>query len=64
MCISEILIDLCAIRQKNKKEKHFSRYCLQCFSSERVLIEHKETCLKMNSKQSIKRSFKIIICAI
>ena len=28
--------------------------CLQCFSSERVLLEHKETCLKINDKQAVK----------
>ena len=33
-------------KTKNKNEKHFSRYCLQCFSCKRVLVEHKETCLK------------------
>ena len=30
------------------------RYCLQFFSSERVLIEHKETCLIINVKQTVK----------
>ena len=56
MSISNIITDLCAIRQKmkkKKKRKHFSRYCLQCFTSERVLIEHKETCLKINGKQNL-----------
>ena len=36
-----------------KNKKHFCKYCLQCFSSERVLVEHKETCLKVNGKQTI-----------
>ena len=27
---------------------------LQCFSSQRVLIEHKEPCFKINGKQSVK----------
>ena len=39
---------------KNKNKKHFCKYCLQCFSGERVLIEHKETCLKINGKQTVK----------
>ena len=26
-----------------KNEKHFCKYCLQYFSSEKVLVEHKET---------------------
>ena len=29
---------------KNKNKKHFFNYCLQCFSSEKVLIEYKERC--------------------
>ena len=37
-------------KKKHKNKKHFCRYCLQCFSSERVLVEHKETCLKINGK--------------
>ena len=39
-------------RYKNKK--HFGRYCLQCFSSRRVLVEQKETRLKINGKQIVK----------
>ena len=39
-------------KTKNKNKKHFSNYCLQCFSREKVLQEHKETCLKINGKQS------------
>ena len=34
--------------------KHFCKYFLQCFSGEKVLIEHKETCLKINDKQTVK----------
>ena len=37
-----------------KNKKHFCRYCLQCFSSEKVLTEHKEVCLKTNCKQTVK----------
>ena len=54
MSISTFLTDLCAIRQKKKNKKHFSRYCLQCFSREKVLQEHRETCLKINGKQCVK----------
>ena len=39
--ILNVLKDLCVIRQKSKTEKHFSKYCLECFSGERVLIEDK-----------------------
>ena len=41
-------------KTKNKNKKHFCKYCLQCFSSGRVLIEHKETCLKINGKETVK----------
>ena len=54
MSISKILTDLCAIREKIKIKKHFCRYCLQYFSSEEVLIDHKKVCLKINGKQSVK----------
>ena len=37
-----------------KNKKHFYKYCLQCFSSERVSIEHQKTCLKINGKQNVK----------
>ena len=54
MCISKILTDLCAIKTKNKNKKYFCKCCLQCFSSEKVLIEHNENCLVINGKQSVK----------
>ena len=41
-------------KTKNKNKKHFCRYCLQCFSSEKALMEHKNICLKINGKQNIK----------
>ena len=41
-------------KTKHKNKKHFRRYCLQCFSSKRVLVEHKETCLKINGQQTVK----------
>ena len=41
-------------KAKNKNKKHFWKLCLQCFSSGRVLIEHKETCLKKHEKQTVK----------
>ena len=37
-------------KTKCRTEKHFCVYCLWCFSSKEILIEHKETCLKINSK--------------
>ena len=40
-------------KNKNKK-KWFCKSCLQCFSSENILIKHKENCLSINDKQSVK----------
>ena len=39
-------------KTKHKTRKHFCRYCLQCFSSERVSMKHKEICLEINGKKS------------
>ena len=39
---------------KHKETKHFFMYCLQCFSSEQVLTNHKENCLQINGTQAIK----------
>ena len=37
-----------------KCKKHFFRYCLRCFSCVKASQKHKETCLKINGKQSVK----------
>ena len=41
-------------KTKNKNKRHFCKYCLQCFSSGKILIKHKENCLITNGKQGIK----------
>ena len=41
-------------KTKSNNKKHFRKYCLQCFCSERVLIEHKKGCLVINGKQNVK----------
>ena len=41
-------------KTKNKNKNHFFRCCLQCFSSENILSEHKGNCLVINSKQIVK----------
>ena len=41
-------------KTKNKNKKWFCRSCLQCFSRESVLIKHKENCLSINRKLSLK----------
>ena len=35
-------------KTKNKNKNNFCKCCLQCFSSEKVLVEHKENCLMVN----------------
>ena len=47
-------------KTKNKNKKWFCRSCLQCFSSENVLIKHKEDCLSINGKHSVKLEEEII----
>ena len=39
-------------KTKNNK-KWFCKSCLQCFSSEKVLIKHKEGCLSINGVHSV-----------
>ena len=46
-------------KTKNNK-KWFCKSCLQCFSSEKVLIGHEEDCLSINGMQSIKTEEGII----
>ena len=43
---------------KHKERKHFCMYCLQCFSSEKVLTNHKDICLQINGTQAIKMPVK------
>ncbi|XP_068709676.1 uncharacterized protein [Montipora foliosa] len=43
---------------KHKERKHFCMHCLQCFSSERVLTDHKENCIQVNGTQVIKMPTK------
>ena len=40
-------------QSKHKNKKHFCMYCLQCFSSERILANHINNCLTINGKQAI-----------
>ena len=41
-------------KTKNKNKEHFCKCYLQCFSSEKTLIKHKEKCLIINCKQGVK----------
>ena len=38
---------------KHEHKKHFCMYCLQCFSREDVLTEHKKNCISINGIQAI-----------
>ena len=38
---------------KHKEKMHFYMYCLQCFSSERILANHVNNCLMINGAQAI-----------
>ena len=39
---------------KHEHRKHFCMCCLQCFSSERVLSNHKDICIQVNGTQALK----------
>ena len=39
---------------KYEGRKHFCMHCLQCFSSERVLNNHKDNCITVNGTQAVK----------
>ena len=39
---------------KHKESKHFCMHCLQCFSSEIVLNNHKDNCIQVNGTQAVK----------
>ena len=45
-------------KTKHKERKHFCMHCLQCFSSERVLSDHKDNCITVNGTQAVKMSDK------
>lgn len=40
---------------KHMDEKHFCMQCLQYFSSERVLADHRETCISVNTGSGVSR---------
>ena len=40
-------------QSEHKERKHFCMYCLQCFSSERILANHVNNCLTINGNQAI-----------
>ena len=61
-CTSKILADLCFTKQKTKIKNGFvvKKSCFQCLSIESMLTKHKEDCLSINGKQSVKLEKGII----
>ena len=41
-------------KTKNKNKKWFCKSCSCCFSSEKMLLEHKKDCLIINGGQNVK----------
>ena len=41
-------------KTRHKGQKYFCKSCLQCFSSENVILEHKKDCLLINGGQNVK----------
>ena len=39
---------------KHKESKHFCMHCLQCFSSEEILMNHKDNYITVNGTQAVK----------
>ena len=37
-------------KTKHEHRKHFCMHCLQCFSSESVLNNHKDNCIQVNEQ--------------
>ena len=37
-------------KTKHKEKKHFCMYCLQNFSTEQILLKHKDNCMVVNGK--------------
>ena len=46
-------------KTSTKNKKRFCKSCFQCFSSENILVKHKENCLSINGKQSVKLEKRI-----
>ena len=59
MCTSKILTDLCFIKQKLKTQNGFVGVFYRVLVM-KVLIKHKENCLSINVKQSVKLEKGII----
>ena len=54
MFISQILIDLCSVRQRIRIKNTFPDIVYNVLVVKKVLQEHKNVCLKINGKQIVK----------
>ena len=54
MFLLKILIDSCLIKRNMSIGNTFCMHCLQCFSSEEVLNNHKDNCIQVNGTQAVK----------
>ena len=41
-------------KTKHKEKKQFCTYCLQNFTTEQILLKHKDNCMVVNGKQAIR----------
>ena len=41
-------------KTKNKNKKYFCKSCLQCFSSENILLDHRKDSLLINGGHNVK----------
>ena len=48
-------------KTKHKEKKHFCMYCLQNFTTEQILLKHKDNCMVVNGKQAIRMPKKVNI---
>ena len=54
LCISRTFKDSCVIKQKIKIKNIFENVVYSALVVKKVLVEHKENCLILNGKQTVK----------
>ena len=68
MCILKILIDLCSIKQNTRVRNTFVRIAYSVLVVKRFIVniycEHKEDCLVINGKQSVKLESGLLVLKI
>ena len=53
-------------KTKHREKKHFCMYCLQNFTTEQILLKHKDNYMVVNGKQAIRmpKKGKKIYCSL